>query len=496
MTTTASNCRAKNPHFCRYHGTEGADYESRAERSFTYLTTKLAESKEHDERYELGFDLQEAALEYAATDKGGEYFNQKLAEAGDDWAEKERLETLLEDAARLRSNMEDKADGIVKFPASKLEEAENRIAKANRKLERAGIEERFTYTTEEYIETDKEGHQYKMVALALSHPTLSYNGWSFVAAVDKLEDGSVITKTLPSQELNGYRPESFQCEHCGSNRRRNSTYLVRNEEGEYKQVGSNCLKSFLGVSPQALWALNYDPEEKDEFIDRGRRSYGGADTLIPTTELVAAALAVSEGGNKYVSNSTASEWGVESTTSQVRGYFFDNKRDKWKDVEHTDYMEQAKNIMNSTTFEGEDDYNTNMRQLVAQDNTDMKHMGYVTSVISAYRRQQAKANYVAKPKAVGFLGQEKDKIKDVKVTVKTVRTLSGFYNGYERTSTMIIMEDEKGREVKWNATGSKNYKEGSQITISSATIKGLGEYNGNEQTIITRAKVLEPEESD
>lgn len=37
------------------------------------------------------------------------------------------------------------------------------------------------------------------------------------------------------------------CEHCGSNRRRKDTYIVRNTvTGEFKQVGRSCLKDFTG----------------------------------------------------------------------------------------------------------------------------------------------------------------------------------------------------------------------------------------------------------
>lgn len=487
-----TSCKAKNPEFCRYHSSNSGAFNTRAESTYNYFKEQVEKSKNLDDRYYMESNLQEAAVEYAATDAGSEVFAKQLEETSDEM-ERERLKSLLEDGERLRDYIEDKADGVVRFPASKLEIAEKRIEAANRKLERAGLEQRFTYTTEEYVELDKDGHAFNAIAMTISHPALSVSGWNFVAAVDKTDDGSTITRTLPSQELNGYRPEQFQCDHCGSNRRRNSTYLLRNDEGEYKQVGSNCLQSFLGVKPAGLWMLDYDPEANGEYIRKGGYSWGSSDSVIPTTELVAAALAVSEGGEKYVSNKVASEWGITSTVSDVRDYFFSRSSKKWEDTDHHEYVQEAQKLMSETTFDGDDDYNTNMRTLLSQEYTSIKHMGYVASVIAAHKRQTATAERIAKPKAVGYLAQPKEKISNVKLKVTKKIVSSGYFNGYERTSTLLIMEDDLGRQVKWSASGYKDFEEGSEITISSATVKDTDIYNGNEQTIITRARVVEPE---
>lgn len=491
MTVTKSACKAKNPEFCRYHSSRSENYNARAEKSYNFWKEELANAKTLDDRSHAEESLSEAELEYAATDAGREMLEQQRDSATDPM-EQERLNNVLADADHLREYIESKADGIVRFPASKMEEAEKRIDKANRKLERAGIEDRFSYTTEEYIEHDKEGNAFTMVALSLSRPQISYNGWTFAAAVDKTDNGATVIRS-GAGELNGYRPEEFKCDHCGSNRRRSSTYLLRNEEGEYKQVGSNCLQSFLGVKPSGLWALDYDPEAGDEFIDRGRRSPGSADSAIPTTELVAAALAVSDGGEKYVSKKAAYDWGDTSTVSDVQSYFWSKNRDQWKDIDHHSYTEQAKELLANTTFEGEDDYNTNMRALLSNEYTSVKHMGFVASVIAANRRQKrdtekAKAEAV---KAVGYLGKPEEKLKNLKLKVLKSHPITNYYNGVERPSTLLIMEDAQGRQVKWYATGSRDYEDGAEITISSATIKDNDTFNGNEQTVITRARVVE-----
>lgn len=486
MNTSKSACKAKNPEFCRFHSSNSGANDARIEKLYNNYLQEFENSSNVADRYYVEEQLRELEVEYAATDAGREHFATLLDNATDP-VEREELNRKITEGDRLREYIEDKADGVSRFPASKLEEAEKRIAAANRKLERAGVEERFTYTTEEYIERDKDGNAYQMIALSISHPTLQVNGWNFVAAVDKAEDGSLITRTLKGQELDGYRPDQYKCDHCGANRRRNSTYLLRNEDGEFKQVGSNCLQSFLGVKPRALWALDYDPEGNGDYFDKGHRTYGSSDTLIPTHEVVAAALAVSDGGEKYVSKGYAYETGKISTVSDMKDYFFSAKRERWSGVNHHEYESQAKELINSTQFEGEGDYVTNMRTLMNQEYTSVKHLGYVASVIAANRRQAAQAK-PAKPKAVGYLGQVKDKVSNLnlKITHKFVDT--SYYNGAEVTTTTLIMEDSLGRQVKWKASGYKEWSTGDEIAVSTAAIKGLEQYRGNEQTIITRAK--------
>ena len=55
-------------------------------------------------------------------------------------------------------------------------------------------------------------------------------------------------RSVPGVELDGWRPEVSECDHCGTTRRRSATYLVEHEDGSRKQVGSSCMADFLGAS--------------------------------------------------------------------------------------------------------------------------------------------------------------------------------------------------------------------------------------------------------
>ena len=93
-------------------------------------------------------------------------------------------------------------------------------------------------------ERDRAGHAF--VVLQGTAPVLA--GWALAAIVEH-RDGAANVRAV--SEL-GARldPEAFRtawCEHCGLRRRRNATFVVVHvDSGELRQVGSGCLRDFLG----------------------------------------------------------------------------------------------------------------------------------------------------------------------------------------------------------------------------------------------------------
>ena len=120
------------------------------------------------------------------------------------------------------------------------------------------------------------------------------NGWSFIGVVESVE-GSTILRSVPGQQI----PEQYRnanpcnCDHCKINRRRNSTFIVQHESGEYKQVGKSCLSDFLGhANPEHIAAyaqhlveLNISDYDEDEKL-----GYGSTHLSYGTDSVVAAAI--------------------------------------------------------------------------------------------------------------------------------------------------------------------------------------------------------------
>lgn len=489
-----NECNAKNPSFCRYHGdSKKIAFESRLKAQLANAQKALAAAGDNvDEFIEARKTLDEAELQYAATITGEEELREQIENTA--WPENEVLQHKLSEALKLREELEneDSEEGLYTFPASRLDEAIKRIDKANRKLERAGTEERFTYTTEEYIEEDDEGHKFSMVSLQISHPKINLAGWSFIASVDKTPDGAIITKTLPDQELGDERPDSLICEHCGRARHRKTTYMLRNVNGEYKQVGSGCLASFLGVEPKGLWALSYDID-MDSTLKGDPKTFGDANTVFDLEEVIATGLAASDNGNSFVTASSANEYGGASTADRVRKKLFGTLKNEVIDVSE-EHFAKAKEMIANTPIEGDTEYARNMRTILGSNNLSIKHIGMAVSVIAAANRekwkQERKAAKASEVKSVGYLAGIGEKVANLELKIKRV----DYYDGNYGTQTRLIMSAPDGKEVVWTASGYRSEEAGDTIQIKTATVKNHRSFNDNDQTVLTRARINESTE--
>lgn len=403
------------------------------------------------------------------------------------------------DAPELETD-EGRRSPVHDMPSSLVPSAIARIDAANRRLERAGVEGRFTYTAEEYVRTrsvDDHGfssaiHEQR-TKLTLNEPTMAYGGWTFIAALDSAEAG-FIARTVPGLSLDGWRPEEQVCDHCGKERRRNHTYIVQNEDGQRMQVGATCLELFLGVKPQGLWALGYDLElDGDDSESSG--GAGGSD-IMPVRELIATALAVSDGGKDFVSRALASESRL-ATATLVEEQLFGRSHNRQEAEERAAVQDRANAYLVDGTVDatikaaqemtGDGDYATNMRTVTAGEWVSPRHIGLVASSVMAWRREQERA---ATKAAItpGFIGAEGAKIAGVKATVTKVTYIDDPYSYYGGVNTLVIFQADDGHQVKWFASGRKDFEVGAAGQFTGGSVKKHDTYQGVDQTVVTRAK--------
>ena len=120
------------------------------------------------------------------------------------------------------------------------------------------------------------------------------NGWSFVGVVENVE-GSTVIRSVPGNEIPAaYRDANpCNCDHCGINRRRNSTFIVQHESGVFKQVGKQCLADFLGhANPEhvAAYAEHLAEINISDYGEDEKLGYGSTHLAYNTAAVVAAAI--------------------------------------------------------------------------------------------------------------------------------------------------------------------------------------------------------------
>lgn len=95
------------------------------------------------------------------------------------------------------------------------------------------------------------------VALDAQRPSIA--GWDFVARIDHSNETGNIVRVVPNGVAvpESYRSVAPNCDHCRINRNRRDTFVLHcAETGEFKQVGSTCLRDFFdGRDPAKIARL-------------------------------------------------------------------------------------------------------------------------------------------------------------------------------------------------------------------------------------------------
>jgi hypothetical protein len=440
----------------------------------------------------------EARSAYESSMAGQEFAKKKALKKNPELREKTPEEIEREAEAEADRAYYEQTRLVHHFDAQDLPEAIDKIEKANRRLEKYNIPERFEYEVEEYLEEYKSvgGMQIskEKVKLTLNSPSIGVNGTKFLAVITQEEAGFIV-KSGRDVELDGWRPESQACEHCGINRPRSKTYLVEGPDGKRHQIGSTCVDAYLGVKPEGLWAIGEDPVQNMG----GGGHVNAANLARPTDHMIAYALAVSDEGKNFVSRSAASWNGGQSTADLIeRALWSKSKEDReWAiemEAKAFQYMAngRAKEVLEQIrAVEGDNDYATNLRTVAKGEYMKPANSGILVSGLSVLRKAEEKAKKESAPKAaVGFAAPEKTKMTGRKAVITGSQDIQStdYYSGNEITKTKVTFRDENNHELIWWASKRIEVEEGKEITFTGGSVKSHNHYNGTDQTTLTRVK--------
>jgi len=234
-------------------------------------------------------------------------------------------------------------------------------------------------------------------------------GFEFIATIEHTEAGNLLRvqpdheETLPAE----YRTAGNVCDHCGYDRKRKDTYIVRHIESDtFKQVGRSCIKDFLGHGDPEQIATYFDnllrlwsdlaAGEYDEW-DEG---LGGshAEIEIGTVSFLAV-VAESIQVNGWLSKGKAYDWGGNPTAHIAWDWcspFGDKSSAKLlKDYGFDTISEESKKLAKlahfwASTREGaevnDSDYLYNLKVACTLDSVTGRRSGIVASAITAYQR--------------------------------------------------------------------------------------------------------------
>lgn len=416
---------------------------------------------------------------------------------------------------------------IKNFPAARVGAARKAIAQAQARIERAARKANqeapaapVLTVVREFIraecdtcganeQTDPVAHgiscEGKLARRRVADLTVTYarpvlDGWEFLAVVEPLTGGNLLRgvpgATVVDGELDAWRTSDLRCDHCNTIRRRSETFIVRNEERTYKQVGRQCLAHFLGGKSAAAIIAALGWPNLIRAAGDGEGSGGGSDDPVytPGEILAQTAACVRLGG--WVSKGMARDReGLEATADFVL-YLVNPCYDREESAKRKHREACVKFAVTDADVARADaarawavnlsgsDYERNLSLVASQEIIERSHVGILASAIASYGRFLGEQRTREERPTSAHVGTVGEKI-DLAVTIE--RT----FNVETQYGTLVIntMRTDEGAIIVWK-TGKAVGSVGVRITIRG-TVKRHSEYKGEAQTELTRCKVAE-----
>src|SRR5699024_306605 len=336
------------------------------------------------------------------------------------------------------------------------------------------------------------------VAVAMFDVTVSgdppcYAGWVFLARLEALpaQDGGTnwVVNAAPGVETSDVDRDALvpgRCDHCGRTRsNRRHLYLVRHaESGELRQVGTTCVKDFLGWSVNPPFVSMHDLQPDD-------LGYNRVPDAFPPDYILGAAMAASRIAGGFVARSASGAWsratadvvsdylfGTDSATAQLRA----DLQEAWPEAAEVTAVQAAVVEAHS----GRDhDYSANLVAALTAEGITTRQLGLVCSAVGAHQRLTAERSTPAEYSWLGEVGEP----VEISGTIRTAMTVDGF-TPWSSQRLVVIDAAPTLAKIYTSAQWSYDVEAGTDVTVA-ARVKDHTLWRGRQQTVLTRARRIQ-----
>lgn len=378
----------------------------------------------------------------------------------------------------------------------------DKVAKINERAAKRGFTGRVVITGERLVVTSTDALGFEVTEVfidaEISGDAPSYNGWTFLARVDALGDSFTLATAPGVEYVDRSQVRPGHCDHCAASRARRNTYLVRNDEtGEIKNVGSTCIKDFLG------WTGSFVFISEDEVTTQAEGFAGSGERTFSVDTVLAYAYAATRAFG-FVSTTAYDGSSTRNRVALGLGLYRPNKKEEADLALLREYAaeagEKAKTIRDfiaSDAFDGQSTYVGNLKACVAADAITIRQFGILVSAPQAYtrfleteaERTAREARWAAEKAATtasDYIAEVGTKKVRVEGTISAIRYIDGDYG----TTVLYTITTPEGNLVKWFASREAlGEKEGVEVAIEG-TVKAHDEYKGTKSTVLTRCKAV------
>jgi len=375
-----------------------------------------------------------------------------------------------------------------RIPEPNIKGLNRRLANLNKRAAASGASPILLKEIRVDSESTKNGAfmRYHVFELDVKCPIIP--DWNLVAVIEHKKSLGNVIRALPGMSVpNRYRKSTPICEHCNMSRRRKDTYLVRFQDtSTHKQVGSNCLKEFLGSEYLSSQLISLGSLLKKTQNTLGSFSdWENPFWMINTrTYLGYVVLTIRESG--WVPISKSERLGTSPTSVEA----FQRMTETLPPGVSRDYplpadfaavdaalewgKSQGNGVMN--------DYLHNLSVICHCEGLEHRDLGIAASLISAHQRTLSER--VVEPKVVrGFFGV----LEAREVFQLSVKGIS-HHDGHYGVSHLHRFEDQNGNLAIW--WSSKKVLDVGKTYNLKCTVKEHTEYQGTPQTVLTRCSIV------
>lgn len=403
----------------------------------------------------------------------------------------------------------------VQVPEYRLTDLRERIDALVAKCERKGLSGSIAVTYGERTErrerhVDSFGVEFYTstwwVPVTLECDPPKYNGWQFAATIQQVDGSDTHLLRCSPAYSGGKIPDHFRdcdptyCEHCKARRNRTETFVVFNAERvEFRQVGRQCLRDFLGHDPSGMIAAaGYIAEAVDtvsEFAGEGS-GFRAARTWDVAYILELTARVVAVDGWKpraFEERSTASNilsyllLGNSTSDQQAADRFAREYAPTPRAAALlARVLARVAELTAKPLADMGSDYEANLWTILRAKSCDHSHIGLVASMLAYAVKQENDAVEATETAASVHVGSIGDRMKGVPASVVFTKTFEGQYG-----ATTLVKFNSGGNLLAWWASGVPDVAAGECVELTG-TVKAHEQdaYAKCPVTVLSRCKII------
>lgn len=291
------------------------------------------------------------------------------------------------------------------------------------------------------------------------------NGWSFIGVVESVE-GSTVLRSVPGHAI----PEQYRaadpcnCDHCKINRRRNSTFIVQSESGEFKQVGRSCIRDFLGhANPEHVAAYaQHLAEINVSDYDSDEGSYGSTQMAYAPDVVVAAAI---RSIKLFGYRKTDSD---NNTRDSIACHLFGKDEQSRLPVEQAD-RDLAVQAITWMQQQSGSEFLLNVAAYAKCEAAPYKAFGYIAAATMMFMREMDMIKQ-SESKRSGInneaIAANGEKIKVICTVISARPFIRAAYSYYDSGVSQVLMLKTENNQLIKVFTTNMDIKEGDTVTVS------------------------------